>query len=81
MEIIAADADGIGTRGIRQALKRIIDIDEDGNETAVYSAVGNLHLSKVVAIAVDDDGDLVLITNHAQSLMQQLESWDDFVTG
>ena len=81
MEIIAANADGIGTRGIRQALKRIIDIDEDGNETAVYSAVGNLHLSKVVAIAIDDDGDLILITNHAQNLMQQLESWDDFVTG
>jgi len=81
MEIIAADDDGIGTRDIRQALRRIIDIDEDGNETAVYGAVGNLHLSRVVAIAVDDDGDLLLITNHAQSLMQQLESWDDFVTG
>ena len=80
MEIIAADDDGIGTRGIRQALRRIIDIDEDGNETAVYGAVGNLHLSKVVAIAIDDDGDLILITNHAQNLMQQLGSWDDFVT-
>lgn len=81
MDIIAADDDGIGTRDIRQALRRIIDIDEDGNETAVYGAVGNLHLSKVVAIAIDDDGDLLLITNHAQKLMQQLESWDDFMTG
>ena len=80
MEIIAADDNGISTRGIRQALRRIIDIDEDGNETAVYGAVGNLHLSKVVAIAIDDDGDLLLITNHAQKLMQELGSWDDFLT-
>lgn len=78
MEIIAADADGIGTRGIRQALRRIIDIDEDGNEAAVYGAVGNLHLSKVIAIAIDDDGDLVLITEIAQAIMEDLGTWDDF---
>jgi hypothetical protein len=80
MEIIAADDDGIGTRGIRQALKRIIDIDEDGNETAVYSAVGNLHLSKVVAIAIDDDGDLLFVTEFAQVIMEDLGTWDEFAS-
>jgi len=78
MEIIAADDDGIGTRGIRQALRRIIDIDEDGNKAAVYSAVGNLHLSKVIAVAIDDDGDLVLITEIAQVIMEDLGTWDEF---
>jgi len=78
MEIIAVDADGISTRDIRQVLSRIIDIDEDGNETAVYGAVGNLHLSKVVAIAVDDDGDLVLVTEIAQVIMEDLGTWEEF---
>jgi len=80
MEIIAVDADGISTRDIRQVLSRIIDIDEDGNETAVYGAVGNLHLSKVVAIAVDDDGDLVLVTEIAQVIMEDLDTWDEFTS-
>jgi len=79
MEIIAVDADGISTRDIRQVLSRIIDIDEDGNETAVYGAVGNLHLSKVVAIAVDDDGDLVLVTEIAQVIMEDLGTWEEFI--
>lgn len=79
MEIIASKPDGLGSRDIRSALKRIIDIDEDGNETAVYGAVGNLHLSKVVAIAVDDDGDLVLVTEIAQAIMEDLGTWDEFI--
>jgi len=79
MEIITSNSDGLGSRDIRSALKRIIDIDEDGNSTSIYSAVGNLHLSKVVAIAVDDDGDLVLITEFAQAVMEDLDTWDEFV--
>jgi len=79
MEIIASKPDGLSSRDIRSALKRIIDIDEDGNETAVYGAVGNLHLSKVVAIAVDDDGDLVLVTEIAQAIMEDLGTWDEFI--
>ena len=79
MEIIASDPDGLGSRAIRNALKRIIDIDEDGNEVLTFAAVGNLHLSRVVAIARDEDGDLLLITDHAQAVMEQLGSWDDFV--
>lgn len=80
MEIIASDPDGLGSRAIRNALKRIIDIDEDGNEVMTFAAVGNLHLSSIVAIARDEDGDLLLITDHAQDLMKQLGSWDDFMS-
>lgn len=80
MEIIASDPDGLGSRAIRNALKRVIDIDEDGNEAMAFAAVGNLHLSRIVAIARDEDGDLLLITDHAQDLMEQLGSWDDFMS-
>ncbi len=79
MEIITSNPDGLGSRDIRHALSRVIDIDEDGNEVALFAAVGNMHLSRVVAIARDEDGDLLLITDHAQSVMEQLGSWDDFV--
>lgn len=78
MEIITSNPDGLGSRDLRNALKRIIDVDEDGNTTSVYSAVGNLHLSKVVAIAIDDDGDLVLITEFAQVIMEDLGTWYEF---
>lgn len=78
MELIKSNPDGIGSREIRQVLSRVIDIDENGYETAVYAAVGNLHLSKVVAIAVDDDGDLVFITEFSQIIMEDLGTWDEF---
>ena len=79
MEIITSNPDGLGSRDIRHALSRVIDIDEDGNEVALFAAVGNMHLSRVVAIAHDEDGDLLLITDHAQSVMEQIGSWDDFL--
>lgn len=79
MEIITSNPDGLGSRDIRHAISRVIDIDEDGNEVALFAAVGNMHLSRVVAIARDEDGDLLLITDHAQSVMEQLGSWDDFL--
>jgi len=79
MEIITSNPDGLGSRDIRHALSRVIDIDEDGNEVALFAAVGNMHLSRVVAIARDEDGDLLLITDHAQAVMEQLGSWDDFL--
>lgn len=79
MEIITQNPNGIGSRDLRHMLSNVIDIDEDGNEIMVFAAVGNLHLSRVVAIARDEDGDLLLITDHAQSVMEQLDSWDDFL--
>ena len=57
----------------------MIDIDEDGNESAIFAAVGNLHMSAVTTIAKDDDGDLVLISSFAEDLMKDLGSWDDFI--
>lgn len=79
MNIIAANPDGLGSRAIRQALSKVIDIDEDGNEVQMFAAVGNLHMSQVVAIARDQDGDLLFITDHAQAVMEQLGSWEEFI--
>lgn len=78
MKIIASDPSGLGSRAIRNALKRIIDIDEDGSEVRLFAAVGNMHLSRVIAIAQDEDGDLVLITDFAQAVMEDLGTWDEF---
>lgn len=78
MKIIASDSDGLGSRAIRNALRRIIDFDEDGSEVRLFAAVGNMHLSRVIAIAQDEDGDLVLITDFAQAIMEDLGTWDEF---
>lgn len=80
MEIIASSSDGLSSRDIRNALKRIIDIDEDGNTTSIYGAVGNMHLSRIIAIARDEDGDLLLITEFAQAIMEDLGTWDEFAS-
>jgi hypothetical protein len=80
MEIIASDPDGLGSRAIRNALKRIIDVDENGNEVCLFAAVGNMHLSRVIAIARDEDGDLVFITDFAQAIMESLGTWDEFAS-
>ena len=80
MEIIASDPDGLGSRAIRNALKRIIDVDEDGSEVRLFAAVGNMHLSRVIAIARDEDGDLVFITDFAQEIMENLGTWDEFAS-
>lgn len=79
MEIIASNPDGLGSRAIRNALKRVIDIDEDGNEVMAFAAVGNLHLSSIVAIARDADGDLVFITDFAQEIMENLGTLGEFM--
>jgi hypothetical protein len=79
MEILNSNESGLRSRDIRHVLSKIIDIDEDGNETKLFAAVGNMHLSRVVAIARDEDGDLLLITDHAQAVMEQLGSWDEFL--
>ena len=80
MEIIASDPDGLGSRAIRNALKRIIDVDEDGSEVCLFAAVGNMHLSRVIAIARDEDGDLLFITDFAQEIMENLGTWDEFAS-
>ena len=80
MEIIASDPDGLGSRAIRNALKRIIDVDEDGSEVCLFAAVGNMHLSRIIAIARDEDGDLVFITDFAQEIMENLGTWDEFAS-
>ena len=80
MEIIASDPDGLGSRAIRNALKRIIDVDEDGNEVCLFAAVVNMHLSRVIAIAQDEDGDLVFITDFSQEIMESLGTWDEFAS-
>jgi hypothetical protein len=80
MEIIASDPDGLGSRAIRNALKRIIDVDEDGSEVCLFATVGNMHLSRIIAIARDEDGDLVFITDFAQEIMENLGTWDEFAS-
>lgn len=79
MKILRSNENGITVRELRNAMQRVVDIDENGDESMTYAAVGNLHVSAVTAIGIDADGDLLLITDHAQAVMEQLDSWDHFI--
>lgn len=80
MEILSSHDDAATIRHLRNALRSIVDIDEDGNEARIYVAVGNLHVSAVTAIGRDEDGDLILISDHARAIMEDLDSWDQFIS-
>jgi hypothetical protein len=73
-------SDGLTVRQLRHLLGTIDEADGDGREAVVFLAVGNCHCSITSAVAVDDDGDLVLISDHAQQIMEDLDSWDQFIS-
>lgn len=79
MQILSDHDDAVSIRHLRNALRSIVEVDEDGTEARVYVAVGNLHISAVTAFAKDEEGDLILISDHARRTMEDLDSWDDFV--
>lgn len=66
-------------RDLRKLLSKLIDIDEDGNEPRIFVACGNLHTSPLKIATLDEDGDIVLIPDFWQAVMEDLESWKDFI--
>lgn len=67
-------------RDLRKLLSKVIDVDDDGNQTEIYIACGNLHSSKMAAAFVDEDGDLVLVPQFWKEVMEDLESWEEFTS-
>jgi len=82
MQIISDDSqhDGLTVRQLRHLLGQVEESDGDGNDAMVFLAVGNLHVSVAVTAAVDDDGDLILISDHAQAVMEDLGTWKGFTS-
>jgi hypothetical protein len=80
MNTIATNDDGLTIRELRHIIGQFEETDVDGNEARIYIAVGNLHLSIAVNIMMDDDGDMVLVPEHAQEIMDQLNTWDEFTS-
>lgn len=82
MQIISDDSqrDGLTVRQLRHLLGQVEESDGDGNDAMVFLAVGNLHVSVAVTAAVDDDGDLILISDHAQAVMEDLGTWEGFTS-
>ncbi len=68
------------TQALRHLLGQVEESDGDGNDAMVFLAVGNLHVSVAVTAAVDDDGDLILISDHAQAVMEDLGTWEGFIS-
>jgi hypothetical protein len=79
MKILLDNDHGITLRELRKIISRIPEIDEDGNEARLFIVSGNLHTSPLKIAALDEDGDLVLVSDFWQAVMEDLESWDDFI--
>lgn len=80
MNIIATNGDGLTIRELRRMIGKFEETDADGNEARIYIAVGNLHASIALTIAMDDEGDMILVPEHAQDIMEQLDTWDEFTS-
>ena len=80
MNTIATNDEGLTIRELRHVIGQFEETDVDGNEARIYIAVGNLHLSIAVNIMMDDDGDMILVPEHAQEIMDQLGTWDEFTS-
>lgn len=79
MEFFLDNAHGISVSELRKIIGRIPEVDEDGNEAKIFIVCGNLHTSPLKIAALDEDGDLVLVSDFWQSVMEDLGSWEDFV--
>lgn len=79
MELIH-ESDGLTVRQLRHLLGTIPEADADGNETLVFLSVGNMHNSIATCAGIDEDGDLVLISDHAQAVMEDLGTWEAFTS-
>lgn len=80
VDIIATNDEGLTIRELRHIIGQFEETDADGNEARVYIAVGNLHVSIALTIAMDDEGDMILVPEHAQDIMEQLDTWDEFIS-
>jgi len=83
MQIISDDSHSnqLTVHQLRHLLGRVEESDIDGNDAMVFLAVGNMHMSVAVTAAVDDDGDLILVSDHAQAVMEDLGTWEGFISG
>jgi hypothetical protein len=79
MEILLDSDCGITIRDLRKIIGRIPEVDQDGNEARLFVVSGNLHTSPLKIAALDEDGDLVLVSDFWQTVMEDLESWEDFM--
>lgn len=80
MQILKHKEQGLTVRDLRRLIGKLEEMDADGNEAMIYIAVGNLHLSIGIAAAMDDDGDMILISDHAQQIMEDLGTWEEFIS-
>ena len=66
-------------RELRKLISTIPEVDSDGVEARVFIACGNLQTSPLKSATLDEDGDLVLIPEFWQEVMEDLGSWEDYL--
>jgi len=68
-------------RELRQFIRGIPDVNVDGSEVQVFLCCGNLQSSPIKSATLDEDGDLLLIPEFWQEVMEDLGCWEDYLEG
>lgn len=66
-------------RELRKLISTIPEVNNDGSEVQVFVACGNLQTSPLKSATLDEDGDLLLVPEFWQEVMEDLGSWEDFI--
>lgn len=78
MNPLLDNADGITINELRKVIGRIPPNDAEGNETRVFAVCGNMHTAPIKIAILDEDGDLLLVPDFWQEVMEDLGSWEEF---
>ena len=72
------NGDGITVNQLRKIIGRIPPTDSEGNEARVFAVCGNMHTAPIKIATLDEDGDLLLVPDFWQEVMEDLGSWEEF---
>ena len=78
MNPLIDNGEGITVNQLRKIIGRIPPNDLEGNEVRVFAVCGNMHTAPIKIAALDEEGDLLLVPDFWQEVMEDLGSWGEF---
>tara|TARA_R100000030_G_scaffold52551_1_gene39519 strand:+ start:530 stop:775 length:246 start_codon:yes stop_codon:yes gene_type:complete len=81
MSFFLDNPNGLSVSELRKVIGRIPEVDEDGNEAKIYITCGNAQTSALKIATLDEDGDLLLVPDFWQAVMEETGCWEDYIDG
>ena len=78
MAVLIDNSEGMTVNELRKIIGRIPPNNEEGDEVRVFAVCGNMHVAPIKIAILDEDGDLLLVPDFWQEVMEDLGSWQEF---